>query len=1031
MTAAPHRGRAAGRLLLLATLSLFAAGPRPAAAGTEPGPGGPASPSAGALLAGLPRLAGPAGLARLAAAPATSAHPEATTALATGPGEAEAVPAAAGVVVLGLAEGLPAAAAAGGAGRQPAGPAVAAALSRLAASGAGPVAWAPWRPGPAPAADPLARVALVFYDGPLGPAAAARLWARRPGVEFAEPYYLHHPALVPDDPLLPQQPYLGTVRAREGWDLARGEDAGVIVAVVDGGIDITHPDLAANVLVNLADPPGGGDQDGNGFIDDYRGWNFARGNDDPADLPAASLLHGTHVAGLVDAVTDNAIGIAGLSWNAPLLCVAAGSATEPDIVRFGYQGLLYAAERGAGVINCSWGRSGTASSLEAAVLARVRDLGALVVAAAGNEGDTVSFYPAAYRGVVAVANVTMTGAPHFTTNRGPWVDLAAPGVGLLSLAPGGGTAALTGTSMSSPLVAGCATLLLGARPELDAAAAGLGLRLGCAPLPSSWAEGLGAGMLDVAGILGRRGPGWRLLDLGLEDPDGDGRLTPGQEVALHPLWRNLLDDADGELAVTVSVDSALAEVVQGTAVLPALAAGAEARLDGLRLRLRPDVPVDSRLAVTFDLRSGPDAGQAYHDRQGAEIAILPLLVDLADPRLRLSLAGNGRIGFAGIGGGNGADGIGVRFVPGPEAPDGPGANLLFEGALLVGTGVERISDAARRAADGAFDHDLRPDGLAGLPRRLPLVRLEDGRRLEGAAAKLVDDVAADPLGVEIDWRAFAPPPGGPAIAMVLATVRNVSAAPLAGLRIGFFLDWDLGDGSLFPDIGDNGTAARDAGAWAAAWRESDPEGLTVATALVTEGGLGSIFRAIGNDGSAPGNPSWGIYDGFSDAEKWEALSLPGPQAVGGMDISQFWAAGPRDLAPGDSLRVVLAMGAGRTADEAAAAVAEGREAGAALLAERGWNPPRLPLRIGRPRPNPWNDAVTIPVAGDSELPWRLRVYDLRGRLLRDLSLQLPAAEGTLSWDGRDGGGRAVPSGVYLLRVEQGGGAATREATLIR
>ncbi len=1023
-------GGGRGRRIAGLAAAAWLAWPLWALAGTEPG-----GVAARELLAAATRLDAAATrarlcslpLARLAAGGAEGLSAAVAPSGEPGGGGAEVLQ---GVVVVSLdgeTAGLPAAG--GGApGGLPA--------------GARPEAWGPWGGGPGAAA--LGDVRLVFLDGGLPADEAARQLAALPGVVFAEPYFIHRAVALPNDPLLGEQLNLVLVGAPAAWDLSRGETHPEPVAIVDGGFDIAHPDLAPNLLLNGADPANGIDDDGNGYTDDTRGWNFATGTDDPAALAGvtpAAVRHGTHVAGLVAAVANNGLGVAGLTWNDRVLCVAAGDAVRDDAVVFGYQGILYAAERGARVINCSWGRQLTTSLLEQAVLARVQELGALVVAAAGNDAAGFPFYPAAYPGVLGVANVTDDGQPHYSTNYGPWVDLSAPGVDVLSLFPGGALGRLTGTSMASPLVAAAAALLWGREPTLAAEAVALRLRVTAASLAASAGEaagGLGNGLLDAARALTWSGPGYGLagVEVSEEAGDGDGVVEPGEAVLLRPRWRNLLGDGQAPVTVRLAVLSPHAVVTQDSAMLAPLAAGAVAGVDRpLRLAIAATAPVGTVLTLAWEL-GGPEAGSPYRDRQASELVVTPLFHDLADGEVKVTLAANGRLGFAGRGGGDGRDGAGLRYVPvGQMDGNGPLDNLLFEGALLVATGPDRVSDAARYSGNGAYQRDFNPDSSHDAPRRLVPLPLPGGsERLARVAAAFRDDRSVNPLQVPLPvavrWLGLAPldarPPG---VTLLLASVTNIGAATLDGLRYGYFLDWDLNGGGFFPAFSANSTAWDAGGRAGLVWRDDLPDGQSVAAALVPEGEEPTLFRAVTNDGSAGG---WGIYDGFLDEEKWAALSAAdGPLAAVSTDVSQVLAGGPVDLAPGDSVRFVLVLAAGDTPDAALAHAAGGRELAGRVLRAPIWSSPPEPFAVGPPYPNPWNGRVALPVRGNPLAPWELLVYDLRGRLVRRFAPRLLAGGEPLIWDGFDARGRPVPSGAYLLRAGQAGAAATRQVVLVR
>src|ERR671912_1671920 len=235
---------------------------------------------------------------------------------------------------------------------------------------------------------------------------------------------------MPNDPMLANQWGLTSTRFGGAWNAAKG--GGAKVAIVDSGVYSQHPDIGRIIAQRDF-------VEGDAVADDDSG-------------------HGTHVTGIAGALTNNGKGMAGGCFDCELLIAkvmgARGFTTDSRIV----EGINWSVKNGADVVNLSLGGSGDSSVLRTAVN-RAYGRGAVVVAAAGNEGTNVPQYPAAYWKVIAVSATTADGRLARFSNRGDWVDLAAPGTDILSTSISGGYERMSGTSMSAPLVSGLAGLL--------------------------------------------------------------------------------------------------------------------------------------------------------------------------------------------------------------------------------------------------------------------------------------------------------------------------------------------------------------------------------------------------------------------------------------------------------------------------------------------------------------------------------------------------------------------------------------------
>uniref|UniRef100_A0A832I5Z7 Choice-of-anchor D domain-containing protein n=1 Tax=Eiseniibacteriota bacterium TaxID=2212470 RepID=A0A832I5Z7_UNCEI len=314
----------------------------------------------------------------------------------------------------------------------------------------------------------------------LTPEQAQQRFAADPRIEYIEPNYEVSIDLVPNDVRFPELYGLrntgqtgGTpgadIRAVNAWDLFTG-DPNLKIGVIDTGVDYNHEDLAANAWTNPGEIPGNGlDDDGNGYVDDVHGYDFVNNDGDPMDDNG----HGSHCAGTIAGVGNNSLGVVGVAWRASIVGIkflsASGSGSTANAVR----GVEYAITVGCRLTSNSWGGGGFSQAL----LDAINAAGAadqLFIAAAGNSSvntDVSPHYPSSYNTpyVIAVAATDHNdNLASFSNYGATTVDLAAPGVNILSAQPGGGYRLLSGTSMATPHVAGAVALARGRFPSAGA-----------------------------------------------------------------------------------------------------------------------------------------------------------------------------------------------------------------------------------------------------------------------------------------------------------------------------------------------------------------------------------------------------------------------------------------------------------------------------------------------------------------------------------------------------------------------------------
>lgn len=289
--------------------------------------------------------------------------------------------------------------------------------------------------------------------------------------------------ITPSDPNFAEQWHLANTGQKGGtpgadidaqiaWEITTGSDS-VVIGVIDTGIDYTHPDLAGNIWINPLESgldaqgndkrSNGIDDDGNGYIDDWHGWDFANNDNDPMD----DHYHGTHVAGTIAAIGDNGVGVTGVAWKTKLIPLKFldqnGSGNTSNAIR----AVLYASNTPAFATNNSWGGGGASQAMRYAI----ESADSLFLAAAGNSGsdnDQRPHYPSSYDNakVLAVAASDHNDAKAGFSNYGATsVDIAAPGVEILSAMPNNSYGQLSGTSMATPVVSGIAALIKSQNPN--------------------------------------------------------------------------------------------------------------------------------------------------------------------------------------------------------------------------------------------------------------------------------------------------------------------------------------------------------------------------------------------------------------------------------------------------------------------------------------------------------------------------------------------------------------------------------------
>ncbi len=881
--------------------------------------------------------------------------------------------------------------------------------------------------------DDLVRTYFIRYDSDVDPFFLAGKIQNLPGVEYAEPHVLMELHYEPNDPLLGSsgQDYFQLQRFDKAWDITKSS-RDIVIAIVDSGVDYNHPDLRENLWRN-PDPgrarrliPGVF----NAVENDTIGWNFWASG--PISNPTQNAnpigtaqSHGTHVAGIAAAVSDNGIGIASAGFNSTYMPVRAGGTEEaPRSIGFGYQGILYASLNGAHVINCSFG-SDFNSQFGEDVVNFATELGSVIVGSAGNGNSEVPNYPASYENVLSVASVvTASRVKSSFSTYGYGVDVAATGSGILSTVFNNTYALNSGTSMSAPVVSGLAALVVHQNPDWSAERV-LGQIRGTADdavyvSNPTFMDKLGAGLIHAETALTGSVPYIRITEVRFVNEKGS-KLGLNEEGFIEVDLINY-GQGSGNLRYTLTNVNQTASVLNGV--------GASTQLSAERSETTIKIPVTiTNNALQGDLPlfriQFSDDVLNYSDFR--YLRYENLFVDTHDANLvRVSATSTGAIGFNRTEFGD----TGVGFVPLREINGTLQelGNMLYESGLMIETNLDEKVRMLTNVRETNF-----PPVMFNPLELFQIQELSNGQ----SGTALFDSKNQMGLpNVEISMETFAfDDEELNQSLLVYYHIRNTDASRLAmnDTYVGIFADWDAGNysnNSIRYSASDSVLVLEDV-------TSSSMPFLTVAH-------LGGISSAMAINNAYEGevdslnfgiyysttNPS---YNGFTEQEKsWSLKAGLGKTSQNPSDVSMVTASGPFTIRYNQEITVGFVFSFGNTEEDLIDQVRAARQRGV-YKTTPNFNAPRVPVfiptevAIGGNYPNPFNPSTNLLI--DMERPGRavVEIYDLMGRKIGTIfDGFLNNRRYEVVFDGSN-----LASGVYVAVLRTDQGIRTRKITLMK
>lgn len=836
-----------------------------------------------------------------------------------------------------------------------------------------------------------------------------------PDVEWAEPHYLYELVFEPNDPKYIDGTlnHLERIKAKEAWDVNTGSED-IIIAIVDTGVDWDHPDLVDNIWTNNNEIAGNGiDDDGNDFIDDIRGWDFGglsgtADNDPIEDRPD----HGTHVAGISGAVTNNSVGIASIGFNSKIMAVKSSrddlrSDNGGALIAFGYNGIVYAAENGAKIINCSWGGYSYSIANQEAI-DYATSLGALVVAAAGNDNNGDAFYPASYKGVLSAAATNSTNDQRASfSNFGNNIDVVAPGVGIYSTWLNDTYSTASGTSMASPLTAGLAALVTNEFPNYTPLQIAEQIRANADNIDNlnlGFENKLGAGRINAFESLNNKNSkSARINDAIFTDiGNGDGIFESGDEFTIEINCTNYLASTSN-LQVTLESQSSNISIINGS-----FGAGAVPTLgtfnnssNKFKIKINDNASSNSDENFLVKFKDGESIGFDW-----LTLNINPTHRTQRSGSLELTVTSDGAFGFDDYP--SNFKGDGLIFDD--------GENVLFEGALIYGNSASTIVNTARDSDGGNSDEDF----IVQTPFTISVPgNFADE---EGLTVFQENNNLTNGLGIltKLQTYSFSNEPDDKYIVLNY-NFYNTTNENIENFYTGLFSDFDLGidaeNDFVEYNVNNNFGFVYD----------NDQTSVSPKFALALLNQDNYNFFAVDN-------PTH-IYDGFSDEEKWNFISSGTANSSSKpSDISMVISGGPYDIPANQGITVAFVVAASDSLNELGSIIEQSRNKYVEIPTSINENGIEVPnsFALFQNYPNPFNPTTrikySIPIVETLHaMSVQLKIYDVLGREIATLVNENKSAGNY----GVNFDASKLTSGVYYYQLKSGSFVETKKMILVK
>jgi subtilisin family serine protease len=711
----------------------------------------------------------------------------------------------------------------------------------------------------------LSRIYRIKYSPDYDAKIIAKILMSSNTLEYAEPYYIPQLLYIPDDPYKNNQYYLNLIQAYDAWDIEQG-DSNIVIGIVDTGFDFSHPDLVNAVAYNYRDTIDGIDNDNDGFVDNYYGWDFGEMDNDPTYV---SNAHGVHISGIAGATTDNNFGMSGIGFNCKVLPIKV--INDNDQMIYTYEGIIYAVEHGCRVVNCSWGSSTFPGQfpLEVTKYATLVKK-AIIVAAAGNQNNEIRYFPASLPYVVSVAATNQYDTKWSNSSYYYGIDISAPGSNIFSTWPNTGFIYSNGTSMAAPMVSAAAALVFSHYPQLNNLDAIELLRTTADKIDTIssnliYKNKLGSGRLNIYNALSDTFiPSIRLLDYS----NFPATITTGDTLILHFTIQSFLKTSY-DVVIHLQSQNPNFRILDSIFIFDSLSYNIPKYLSA---RFIID---DTTYTPTTFLILAKLSNSSFTNVDPIYLDYSPNIIDLTNDNLLASFTNNGRIGY--YDGRYHMYGNGVKYKNSYPLSSTIG--------IIAATADGRISDNIYGASDQLKNSFKVKNEIYSY--------INNSNFTRNIVCSYNDSLSFLPIGIDIRQNSYCYIAGIDQDFFIIDyKIKNIAYDNIEDFYFGIYADWDIGDkgnktikensirGAITFDIDSNYFAG---------------------IGLLTD--LPYSIYALDNNGA---DGSINIYDGFTDVEKKMCITsernMAGNQSYGN-DVSVLVKTGPLSINFLDSLQL--------------------------------------------------------------------------------------------------------------------------------